>query len=228
LVATTGNTSNAQATGEIKAELNGLIKKLADLGVSGGGEVTSSEYKGLLQQDLPAALRDLRECKLNVFNVLQEKLIVITKQNDKSGDLEARLKRLEPRTLSAEQQRVIQTFLQVPAGYSYVMVVGADGMCADCYQYAIDFMGLLANASWRRELIGVYAARGASPKGVAILTPDISAPRPEAIALAKGLKEAGIPFDMNQGSELDPNGSAKGVAGVIITPKASAYTPSSK
>jgi hypothetical protein len=116
----------------------------------------------------------------------------------------------------------------VPAGSSYVMVVGADGMCTDCYQYAIDFMGVIANAFWRRELIGIYAARGASPKGIAILTPDVSAPLPEAVALANGLNAAGIPFDLNQGFELDPNGSAKAVAGVIITPRASAYSSSGK
>ena len=168
LVQAAGSTSGGQATGEIKAELKGLIKKLGDLGFSAGGEVTSNQYEGLLQQDLPAALRDLRECELRVFNVLQEKLIVVTKQGDNVRDLAARLKRLEPRTLTPEQQRLIETYLQAPAGFSYAMVVGADGMCADCYQYAIDFMGVLANASWRRELIGVYAARGASPKGVAI------------------------------------------------------------
>jgi hypothetical protein len=223
LVATSGNKSTAQATGEIKAELNGLIKRLADLGVSGGAEVSSSKYEGLLQQDLPTAMRDVIECKLKVFNVLQEKLITSNKQGDSASELEARLKRLEPRTISAEQQRQIKKFLQVPPGASYVMVVGSDGMCTDCYQYAIDFLGVLADAFWRREMIMVMAARGASPKGVAILTPDISAPLPEAVALANGLKAAGIPFDLNQGAELDPNGSAKWVAGLIITPKAAAY-----
>ena len=93
------------------------------------------------------------------------------------------------------------------------MVVGADGMCVDCYQYAIDFLGVIADAFWSREMIMVMAPRGASPKGVAILTPDISAPLPEAVALANGLKAAGIPFDLNQGFELDPHQRAKVVAG---------------
>jgi hypothetical protein len=68
----------------------------------------------------------------------------------------------------------------------------------------------------------------ASPKGVAIVTPDPSAPLHEAVALAKGLAAAEIPLDLTQGWELDPNGSAKTVAGLLITPKADAYNSAGK
>jgi len=140
--------------------------------------------------------------------------------------LEARVKRLEPRTLSADQRKQIERFVQVPAGSTYTMVIGADMDCTDCYQYAIDFQGILFDAHWSHEMIRVGAAQGASPKGVAILTPDTSAPLPEAVALANGLTAAGIPFDLAKGAELDPNKSGKWVAGLIIPPRASAYTSS--
>lgn len=142
--------------------------------------------------------------------------------------LEARIGRLEPRTITAEQRDQIVKFVQVPAGSSYVMVIASDMDCTDCYQYAIDFQGILFDAHWRHEMVRVMAHRGSSPKGVAIETPDPSAPLPEAIALAHGLTAAGIPFDLTQGAQLDPNGSGKWVAGIVITRKAGAYSATGK
>jgi len=72
-------------------------------------------------------------------------------------------------------------------------------------------------------MVRVMARQGMSPKGVTIETPDPYAPLPEAMALENGLAAAGIPFDLIKGGELNPNGSAKWVAVVIITPKAGAY-----
>ena len=51
-----------------------LEKGLADLGVSASENTSSSSYEGVVQQELPTALRDVRECKLRVFQTLQEKL----------------------------------------------------------------------------------------------------------------------------------------------------------
>jgi len=48
-----------------------LAKRLASLGVSAKGDITSSEYQGVLQQDLLAAMKDNRECKLRVLDKLQ-------------------------------------------------------------------------------------------------------------------------------------------------------------
>ena len=74
-VATSGQTNAASGAAEVKAELNGLAKRLADLGVSASGSTSSSTYEGVIQQELPTALRDVRECKLKVFQTLQEKLL---------------------------------------------------------------------------------------------------------------------------------------------------------
>jgi hypothetical protein len=48
-----------------------LARRLATLGGSGSVDISSAKYQGLLQQDLPTALKDLRECKLKVFQELQ-------------------------------------------------------------------------------------------------------------------------------------------------------------
>jgi hypothetical protein len=142
--------------------------------------------------------------------------------------LEARVARMEPRAISAEQRAQIAKFVQVPAGSTYVMVIASDMDCTDCYQYATDFQGILFDAHWRHEMVRVMAHRGASPKGVAIETPNPSAPLPEAMALMNGLTAAGILFDLTQGAELDPNGSAKWVAGIAITRQAGAYSSTGK
>ena len=59
----------------MKAEVEGLLKRLADLGFSGGGSAEKSAYEGLQQSDLAGALQNNAQCKLQVFQVLQEKLI---------------------------------------------------------------------------------------------------------------------------------------------------------
>jgi len=74
-VGQSGHASSAQITGDVKAELNGLAKRLADLGITGTGGLNSTEYEGVLQQELTAALRDVRQCKITVFDTLQSKLI---------------------------------------------------------------------------------------------------------------------------------------------------------
>jgi hypothetical protein len=61
--------------GTAKAELNGLLKKLTDLGIQGSANYSSEEYTNVLQADLAKALQDNTNCKLTVFTSLQKKLI---------------------------------------------------------------------------------------------------------------------------------------------------------
>jgi hypothetical protein len=74
-VATSGQVNAARGAAEVKAALNGLAKGLADLGVSASENTSSSSYEGVIQQELPTALSDVRECRLKVFQTLQEKLL---------------------------------------------------------------------------------------------------------------------------------------------------------
>jgi len=78
----------------VKTELSGLAKKLADLGVSGTGDINSAEYEGVVQQELTGALKDVRECMLKVFDTLQKKLLPDTTQQaarDPDGIYQARI-----------------------------------------------------------------------------------------------------------------------------------------
>ena len=80
IVSTQGEAGSSKVQGDIHAELNGLARRLATLGGSGSVDISSSKYQGLLQQDLPTALKDLRECKLRVFQQLQAVILPGTVQ----------------------------------------------------------------------------------------------------------------------------------------------------
>lgn len=71
-----GSGENVELSIQAKAELDGLIKKLAKLGAAGAGKYQKTEYQGLLQSDLAAVLRDSTECKLEVFRALKDELLV--------------------------------------------------------------------------------------------------------------------------------------------------------
>jgi hypothetical protein len=80
IVATQGEAGSSKAQGEIHAELSGLARRLATIGGSATADITSSNYQGLLQADLPTTLKDIRECKLHVFEKLQATLLPGTTQ----------------------------------------------------------------------------------------------------------------------------------------------------
>jgi hypothetical protein len=85
IVSTQGEAGSNKVQGDIHAELNGLARRLATLGGSGSVDISSSKYQGLLQQDLPTALKDLRECKLKVFQQLQGVILPGTVQQSGVG-----------------------------------------------------------------------------------------------------------------------------------------------
>lgn len=75
-VAAAGSSQNTDVTGDVRAQLKGLAKYLADLGISGTGSINSDEYVGVLRSDLPSTLNSTRDCKLKVFDKLEQKLII--------------------------------------------------------------------------------------------------------------------------------------------------------
>src|SRR5437016_1547397 len=68
-----GRTVDLSGTG--KAELDGLIKKMASLGIQGSAKYQQSQFQGLLQKDLVAALKTSTDCKLKVLEALKDKLL---------------------------------------------------------------------------------------------------------------------------------------------------------
>ena len=73
-----GNQNQLELSGEVKLELSGLVKKLANLGLGfeGGAKYTTSEYEKLLRKDLAELLRDKAKCKSQVERDLAAKLVV--------------------------------------------------------------------------------------------------------------------------------------------------------
>jgi hypothetical protein len=70
-----GSSSTVELSGNAKAELNGLLKKMAALGIQGAAKYQESQFQGLVQKDLLAAIRDTTDCKLKVANSLMGKLL---------------------------------------------------------------------------------------------------------------------------------------------------------
>jgi hypothetical protein len=137
--------------------------------------------------------------------------------------LEAPLARIEPRRLSAEQGEIIRSHVRRVQKSNMNISIQSDMSCADCNQYAVDFQSVLEGSNWTTKMPKVMAVSAASPKGIAILTPDISNPLSEAAALIAALTAARIPFDLKVGydfSNVEPAGHGDPVAVLLITARA--------
>jgi len=65
-----GKNSQFELTAESKIELNGLIKKLADLGLEGAVKYKNQKYNNLLQKDIASLLSQNINCRLEVYKKL--------------------------------------------------------------------------------------------------------------------------------------------------------------
>ena len=70
-----GSATNLELSGEIKAQLQGLVARVADVGMTGAGKYKSGAFKNVLHEQLAEALKDAATCKLKVFELLQEKMV---------------------------------------------------------------------------------------------------------------------------------------------------------
>ena len=61
-----GGTKDLKVEGEIRTELNALLKKLANIGVSGTAAYQDSSYLNVLQEDLAALIKAQIKCRENV------------------------------------------------------------------------------------------------------------------------------------------------------------------
>ena len=73
-VGLSGEVAAEKYSGNLGASLEGLIEKLADLDGSVDVEVAKSRYQNVLQKDVPAALREGRECRLEVAKLFFDKI----------------------------------------------------------------------------------------------------------------------------------------------------------
>ncbi len=70
-----GQGDSRELSGQAKAELSGIVKKLADLGLEGAGKYQQSEYQGLLQRDFIEGLKSSVDCRLKIWNDLKSTLM---------------------------------------------------------------------------------------------------------------------------------------------------------
>ncbi len=68
-----GQDKNLELTGSAKAELNGILKKLTNLGIEGAAKYQDTSYKGVLQKDLASVLKNSTDCRLQVWKDLKGK-----------------------------------------------------------------------------------------------------------------------------------------------------------
>lgn len=61
-------------SGNLGANLNGLIERLADLDGNVDVEIARTKYQNILQEDVPDALREGRECRLEVAKVFFDRI----------------------------------------------------------------------------------------------------------------------------------------------------------
>lgn len=69
---TKGEGRSSELQGSVQAQLRGLASKLAGVGISGSGKIASEEYQNVVREDLAANLRDIRACKLKIFETLKD------------------------------------------------------------------------------------------------------------------------------------------------------------
>ncbi|NKN39487.1 hypothetical protein HFC70_24370 [Agrobacterium sp. a22-2] len=62
-----GSAQKVEIKGEAKATINGLLKKLADLGIEGAADFSSEEYVGVLRSEIGAELKSVRDCNQKVY-----------------------------------------------------------------------------------------------------------------------------------------------------------------
>lgn len=69
------SSSTIELSADLKAKLDGVIKKVADLGFTGAAKYSDSKSKGVLQRDLAAALQKKDECRVEVVKLMRDSLI---------------------------------------------------------------------------------------------------------------------------------------------------------
>jgi hypothetical protein len=70
-----GNSQSVKVTGDVKAELSGLVRQVVNLGLKGAGELNSDQYEGIIRADLATAVQNNAQCKLKVFLSLKDTMV---------------------------------------------------------------------------------------------------------------------------------------------------------
>jgi hypothetical protein len=74
-----GQKSETKLSGDVEAKLNGVIGKVADLGLKGTGEFQKEQHKGVIQKELATVLMHTADCRKDVFDKLVERILPPTR-----------------------------------------------------------------------------------------------------------------------------------------------------
>jgi hypothetical protein len=69
------SSSSVAVQGSANAQVSQLVRKLANLGISGAPQYQSTQSMGVLQKDLAETIKSSNDCRLQVFKTLQAKLL---------------------------------------------------------------------------------------------------------------------------------------------------------
>ncbi len=69
-----GSNRGVEIEGEVNAELKGLAKRLADAGIEGSMRLEDGRYANVLREELPDELKSARDCRIQVFNKLLDRI----------------------------------------------------------------------------------------------------------------------------------------------------------
>jgi hypothetical protein len=65
-----GQQRETELSGTVRAQLNGIIAKVADLGGEGNAKLKTEKYQGVLQEQLAVTLKHSADCRKDVFDRL--------------------------------------------------------------------------------------------------------------------------------------------------------------
>ena len=70
-----GSSSSVSLTGRANAQLEGLLRRLAELGIDGNAEFQEENFTGVLRDQLADAIGSANECRLSVFETLVDAIL---------------------------------------------------------------------------------------------------------------------------------------------------------
>ena len=85
---TKGQKTDLQLEGDVKAQLNGLVGKIVDVGGAGKGSLTREEFEGLSREATGSALESDRGCRERVFDKMFDKITIVIQRgsNDTASE----------------------------------------------------------------------------------------------------------------------------------------------
>ena len=115
-----GKLQKTELSGDAKVELNGFLKKMAQLGIKAGASYEGKEYVGVLQEDLAKILNKQLDCRESIANKLID-LLIINKPVKTIKKTSTIVK--EDTTKSKKDSNIFQSTSKKPIENQFLMIV---------------------------------------------------------------------------------------------------------